>query len=371
MMADTMDGLFGPTPEQVRAAQMQATQQQGQQYGKLDPFEQANAGMFTSGARIADLIARATGGVNVAQQQATQQQEAMQGADLQTPDGLRAVAKKMLDMGNQKSAYLLAQKAAELEKEQKASNLAQQKQDENEQFRRDQMVQAAELKKMQLTQAAQYQQSIIDSRNASTEQKAQAEKDRNALLLMMKQMDVNARLAVAGMKGDTTAGKAEEKAAKAQEGKEGLEGDITQARTIIADLDKSGGITSTQRGSLANTLTSLSTSGVGQAFGRVVGSEDQSKRDQLKSLRLQLLNSIKQVTGMGSAQLNSNVELKTWLESLGSDGMSKEANEAILQNIENKYLKGAAKPPVPTPPPGKPAAAKRYKFDAQGNMVSQ
>ena len=147
--------------------------------------------------------------------------------------------------------------------------------------------------------------------------------------------------------------KAQEKADKAEEGRESLEGDITKARSLLTKLGASGGITSTQKGALANLFTSMSTSSVGQGLGRMVGSQDQSSRDELKSIRLQLLNSIKQATGMGSAQLNSNVELQTWLNSLGSEGMSKETNEEILTNIENKYLKKRS-----AAPQGLPADAK-------------
>jgi len=107
-MADTMAGLFGPTPEEVRAAQMQAYQQQAQQYGRMDPFEQANTGMFTSGARIGDLIARATGGVNVAQQRAQQQQEAMRGLDTTTPEGLLQYAVKLKDINPAMAAQAVA-----------------------------------------------------------------------------------------------------------------------------------------------------------------------------------------------------------------------------------------------------------------------
>jgi hypothetical protein len=70
-----------------------------------------------------------------------------------------------------------------------------------------------------------------------------------------------------------------------------------------------------------------------------VGTSTQAKRDELNSVRLQLFNAVKEATGMSSTQLNSNVELQTWLKSLGSDTMSKEANLAILNNIENRYLK--------------------------------
>ena len=104
-------------------------------------------------------------------------------------------------------------------------------------------------------------------------------------------------------------------------------------------------MTSTSKNPLANLITSLQTGTVGQMGGRLIGTETQAKRDELKSVRLQLLNAVKEATGMSATQLNSNVELKTWLDSLGSEGMTKEANLAILNNISNRYLKGnIAKP---------------------------
>jgi hypothetical protein len=79
--------------------------------------------------------------------------------------------------------------------------------------------------------------------------------------------------------------------------------------------------------------------------GRTFGTAEQAKRDELKSIRLQLLNAIKEATGMSAQQLNSNVELKTYLDSLGSEGMTKEANLAILDNLSRRYLKGSMNAP--------------------------
>ena len=115
-MATADMGLFGPSPWEIQQAQQQQIDTKASNFARMSPFEKAGMMMYQGGAGLAGAVAPMFGGVNVAQQQAAQQQEAMQGADLQTPDGLRAVAKKMLDMGNQKSAYLLAQKAAALEK---------------------------------------------------------------------------------------------------------------------------------------------------------------------------------------------------------------------------------------------------------------
>ena len=145
---------------------------------------------------------------------------------------------------------------------------------------------------------------------------------------------------MASMKGPSAAViKAQEKAEKLAEGQAALGDTLSTAKTLIADLAKMGGITSTSKGPLANLITSAQTGTIGQAVGRAVGTEAQAKRDELKSIRLQLLNAVKEATGMSAQQLNSNVELQTYLNSLGSEGMTREANEAILDNLSRRYLR--------------------------------
>ena len=152
---------------------------------------------------------------------------------------------------------------------------------------------------------------------------------------------------MASLKGPSSAVlKAQEKAEKVQEGQLALGDTISTAETLVKDLAKMGGMTSTSKGPLANLVTSLQTGTVGQMGGRVFGTKEQAKRDELKSIRLQLLNAVKEATGMSAQQLNSNVELKTYLDSLGSEGMTKEANLAILDNLSRRYLKGEAAQPA-------------------------
>jgi len=160
-------------------------------------------------------------------------------------------------------------------------------------------------------------------------------------------------LLVASLKGPSAAViKAQERADKIAEGQAGLEDTINVAKTLVKDLADMGGMTSTSKGPLSNLITSLQTGTVGQIGGRLVGTKEQAKRDELKSVRLQLLNAVKEATGMSSTQLNSNVELKTYLDSLGSEGMTKEANEAILNNIANRYLRGTKTEPSGNAPKG-------------------
>jgi Cu/Ag efflux pump CusA len=166
------------------------------------------------------------------------------------------------------------------------------------------------------------------------------------LAQMQAQSKQDLAVLAATLKGPSAAVlKAQEKAEKAAEGKEVLSDTLETAKTLVNDLYKLGGMTSTSKQPLANLVTSLQTGTVGQIAGQAFGTKTQAKRDEIKSIRLQLLNAIKEATGMSAQQLNSNVELKTYLDSLGSEKMTKEANLAIIENISTRYLKGqAAKP---------------------------
>jgi hypothetical protein len=196
----------------------------------------------------------------------------------------------------------------------------------------------------QRDQAVQLQRERIDAQ-------IQAAKERGATQKEIAQMQIEGRAQiaqlVASLKGPNAAVlKAQEKAEKLAEGQVALSDTLTTAETLVKDLAKMGGMTSTSKGPLANLVTSLQTGTAGQIAGRTFGTQEQAKRDELKSVRLQLLNAVKEATGMSSQQLNSNVELKTYLDSLGSEGMTKEANLAILDNLSRRYLKGSMNAPA-------------------------
>jgi hypothetical protein len=100
-----------------------------------------------------------------------------------------------------------------------------------------------------------------------------------------------------------------------------------------AELDRMKAIPSQQRGALANVLSSVAASPVGQVAGRAAGTEAQTQRDIASSARLQLFAAVKNATGMSSQQLNSNVEFTTWLNSLTDPSRGIETNRAILENM--------------------------------------
>ena len=194
-------------------------------------------------------------------------------------------------------------------------------------------------------------QARIEAAKVAADAKIEAARERGATQMQIAQLQADSKREiaqlVAALKGPSAAVlKAQEKAEKVAEGQLALSDTLSTAETLVKDLAKMGGMTSTSKSPLANLVTSLQTGTVGQIAGQKFGTKEQAKRDELKSIRLQLLNAVKEATGMSAQQLNSNVELKTYLDSLGSEGMTAEANLAILDNLSRRYLKGEAAQPA-------------------------
>jgi hypothetical protein len=164
---------------------------------------------------------------------------------------------------------------------------------------------------------------------------------------------------VIGVAGKEPAAAAREN--KVAAGSQQLIDEVEQLRGAYMNLDRDAAIPSNQRGAVANVMASIGASGVGQIAGRAVGTKAQTERDVISSARIRLLNAIKNATGMSAQQLNSNVELQTWLRAVTDPNQSIETVNRILDSIVESYGKprgmtpGASPPPkpnMPPPPPG-------------------
>jgi hypothetical protein len=133
--------------------------------------------------------------------------------------------------------------------------------------------------------------------------------------------------------GGPAAAKLGEAVAKKDEGMAQASNILDSLEAAYTDLEARKAIPSEKRNAVANTLASISASAPGQIAERTIGTKAQTQRDVIASSRLQLLNAIKGATGMSSQQLNSNVELTTWLNSLTDPSRSIETNREILQNV--------------------------------------
>ena len=120
-------------------------------------------------------------------------------------------------------------------------------------------------------------------------------------------------------------------------------------------LEKGGGIVSTDKGTLSNLAASAEASALGQYVGKALGTQNQSARNQIGMTRPQLLMAIKSASGMTAKQLDSNADLKLWLQAATDPQLDVQANRAALDNIVKFIGKRAgATPAAAASPQGKP-----------------
>jgi len=133
---------------------------------------------------------------------------------------------------------------------------------------------------------------------------------------------------------------------------------IALLRQNFDQLDKLGGITSTQNLPGTNVGAYLSTTGAGQLTGRIFGTEAQSERNKIAQTRPLLMTQIMSALGLSAKQLDSNAELKLWLSAATDPTLDLESNKAALDNLENLLAgKGKAKPGTPSARPAPPPPA--------------
>jgi hypothetical protein len=396
MAENIVAGLFGMNPQMYGEQQRRSALQEGITLAQLDPAARGAAMTYAGARGLGTAIGGALGVEDPQLKMISTRNAIAQQIDQSNPESILKGAQMLAQSGDQQGAMALAQYARQAQSEMaqtqqrraaETASLAtaaktQLSIDQEKQLRDelsklpqgatqddilavltkygspDRVIAAltasasrteATLARTATSDAAN--QARIEAAKTAADAKIEAARVQGATALQIAQLQTQAKRDIAeltaSLKGPSAAVlKAQEKAEKVEEGQLALGDTISTAETLVKDLAKMGGITSTSKGPLANLVTSLQTGTVGQMGGRVFGTKEQAKRDELKSIRLQLLNAVKEATGMSAQQLNSNVELKTYLDSLGSEGMTKEANLAILDNLSRRYLKGEAAQPA-------------------------
>lgn len=120
---------------------------------------------------------------------------------------------------------------------------------------------------------------------------------------------------------------------KKQEGVQQLDDIVASLNSQYDALERGGGIVSTDKGTLSNLAASAEASGLGQYVGKMLGTQNQSARNQIGMTRPQLLMAIKNASGMTARQLDSNADLKLWLQAATDPQLDVQANRAALNNI--------------------------------------
>jgi len=141
------------------------------------------------------------------------------------------------------------------------------------------------------------------------------------------------------------------------EGRTRLESVLRDMYTQYERLNARGGIPSESRSAGANIGAFAAGTAPGQMVGRALATPSQTARNQIESLRNELLQAFKAATGMGAKEADSNADVLRLMSAMSDTTMSIESVRGIMQNFSKRYgLKELNFPETTAPAP---AAAPR------------
>lgn len=152
-------------------------------------------------------------------------------------------------------------------------------------------------------------------------------------------------LAVANAKKDATQkAKDDEK----MQGKQDFETLLSDMSGLYDKLDKGGNAVTEKNDFLTNKLNQAAGSEGVFGFGGATitkGSPAQNIRDEISAKRQLLFAKLKQAAGLSAQQLNSNVELMSYLKSLTEPTGSLESNRGIIRQLSTQFGTGGLAAP--------------------------
>jgi hypothetical protein len=114
-MAEIVGGLFGVTPEALRAQREAALAQQATNFAQLSPMQAAQAGFYTAGNRLAGAAGGLLGAQDPEMMRIQQRQQMLQGIDIGDPKALRERASAAMQNNDYAAAQQLASRAMDIE----------------------------------------------------------------------------------------------------------------------------------------------------------------------------------------------------------------------------------------------------------------
>jgi hypothetical protein len=139
-------------------------------------------------------------------------------------------------------------------------------------------------------------------------------------------------------------------------------GNLNELRSIYEDLNKRGALVSPAQSTDKNVIARIRASGIGQVLEGAVGTEAQTKRDRIASIKPGLMQSLAKATGMTGKQLDSNADVKLFMQTVTDPTKSYEANIAAIEGLE-RFLAANEKKAAPAPKSApKPKAAGGWKI---------
>lgn len=134
-------------------------------------------------------------------------------------------------------------------------------------------------------------------------------------------------------------------------------GNLREIRTIYDDLHRMGAMVSPGRSTAENFVARARSSAAGQVVEGAIGTEAQTLRDRVASIRPGLMQSIARATGMNARQLDSNAEVRLFMQTVTDPTTSYEANLRAIEGLE-RFLRANSRREE-TPAPARPASSRR------------
>lgn len=103
-MAEIMQGLFGVSPESLNAQRAAALDAQALKYASLDPFQQANYGIYKGASQLGTGVAGLMGAQDPEMQRVTQRQQMLRSINPSDPDSLKQGIQGAMQSGDYQMA---------------------------------------------------------------------------------------------------------------------------------------------------------------------------------------------------------------------------------------------------------------------------
>lgn len=142
----------------------------------------------------------------------------------------------------------------------------------------------------------------------------------------------------ASVSAKVTAGAAKE--AEKAKGRAAFQSILDEMRGDYGNLDKNGGLVSNKGNMLTNIRARFGASATGQMAGGFLGTENQTYRDNITSRLPLLKQAVMAATGMSAKQMDSNVEMKAFMQALSDPKQSKETVDQTLNTLGRLYGNG-------------------------------
>lgn len=141
---------------------------------------------------------------------------------------------------------------------------------------------------------------------------------------------------------------------------------------IYDKLNEMGALVSPKRSTSGNILSYLRSSGAGQVVEGALGTEAQTLRDRVGSIRPALMQQLAKATGLTGKQLDSNADVKLFMQTVTNPQSSYEANQRAISGLRRLL----ANPPAPTralppriPPSGGGGKSRTFVYNPKTGKI--